>query len=167
MEAILLLRGSSSYQVQESRARVINARIGNFTGSSGRGVPPRRRRLIDPEELVGLDVIEVLEDAARPSDVDCIGDGVGAEAEVCPFVVRGPITAGGGDGDELRAVRGGELDLGANAVTVASMASQDERDPVVSASGLIAQNMCGSVIRSDDGIDAAVVVHVPDGHSCG
>ncbi|MDX6457041.1 MAG: hypothetical protein QOE55_738 [Acidobacteriaceae bacterium] len=47
------------------------------------------------------------------------------------------------------------------------MASQDEREPVVSASGLIAQNMCGSVIRSDDGIDAVVVVHVPDGHSAG
>jgi hypothetical protein len=62
-------------------------------------------------------------------------------------------------------VRGGELDLGADAVTVASMASQGEREPVVSASGFIAQNMCGSVIRSDDGIDAAVVVHVPDGHS--
>jgi hypothetical protein len=42
-----------------------------------------------------------------------------------------------------------------------------ERETVVSASCLIAQNMCGSVIRSDDGIDAAVVVHVPDGHSAG
>lgn len=71
-------------------------------------------KFIDPEELVGLDVIEVLKDAARPSDFDCIGDGVGAWAEVCPFVVRGPITAGGGDGDALRAVRGGSyarLDL--------------------------------------------------------
>jgi hypothetical protein len=40
--------------------------------------------------MVGLYVIEVLEDAARPSDVDCIGHGVGAEAEVRPFVIRGP-----------------------------------------------------------------------------
>jgi hypothetical protein len=76
---------------------------------------------------------------------------------VYPSVVRGQIAAGGGDSYELRAVRSSELDFGADWVTFASMADQDEREPVVSGTGLVAQDVCRSAIRSDDGIDAAVV----------
>ena len=119
------------------------------------------RRFVDLEELVSLDVIEVLPNAAGPSDVDCIRDGVGAQAEVCTFVICGQIAAGSGDSYELRAVGRGELDLRADGVPIASMAGQVEREPMVSGRGLVAQNVRGSVVRGNHGIDAAIVAGCP------
>lgn len=58
---------------------------------------------IDGEYLVAVDVFEPLDYAAWPMDLDQVGAGIGAQAEVGPLVAGGEVAAGRGDSNVLRA----------------------------------------------------------------
>src|SRR6266851_5269491 len=88
-------------------------------------------RFIDGEHLICTDILDHLYGSAGPAYLNGLCDSVRAQAEVSALVAGGEIAACSGNCDVLRAGGVGELDLSADAVAVAAMAHQKEREPVI------------------------------------
>src|SRR5947209_11769725 len=81
-----------------------------------------------------------------------------------PFVAGRQVAACCRDRRVLRSCRGGQLQLRADTVPVALMADQYQREPVVIGCGLVMDDMSGTAIGCDNGVDPAIVVDIADGH---
>src|SRR5258708_36436787 len=122
-------------------------------------------RFVDLQDLVGADVLQRLKNAAGPMDFDGLRGGFGAEAEVHALVAGRKIAARGGYGGELGAVCGDEFDFGADGVAVALVADELQCEPVILRWRFVVKNVDGAVVRGDDGVEAALILHVPDAHT--
>ncbi len=117
------------------------------------------------EDLAGADVLQSLENTAGPADFNGLRGHFGAEAEVHALVAGRKITARRGNGSKLRAVCGDELDLGADRVTVGFVADEFEGEPMILRGRFVVKYADGAIVGGDDGVEAAVIVNVADGHA--
>ena len=99
------------------------------------------------QDLASADVLQRLENAAGPADFDGLRGGFGAEAEVHALVAGRKIAAGRGDGGELRAVCGDDFDFGADSVTVAFVADEFEREPMILSGRFVVKYVDEAIIR--------------------
>jgi len=65
----------------------------------------------------------------------------------------------------LRALGGDEFDFGADCVAIAFVADELQGEPVILRGSFVVKDVGRTVIGSDDGVEAAVVVDVTDGHA--
>lgn len=146
--------------------RPIQERVSRVCGTTA-GWPGSTllRRFFYRDDLVGVDVLKLLDDAAGPPDLDGLRGVVGAQAEVSALVVGGEITPSGAYGGPLWSFAGGELDLGTDAVAIGFVSYEAEEEPVVGGGGLVVEDVGWSAVRGDDGVEAAVVVEVTHGHT--
>src|SRR5713226_1235981 len=122
-------------------------------------------RFVDLQDLVGADALQRLKNAAGPMDFDGLRGGFGADAEVHALVAGRKIAARGGYGGELGAVCGDEFDFGADGVAVAFVADELQREPMILRWRFVVKNVDGAVVRGNDGVEAAVIIDVADGHA--
>ena len=85
---------------------------------------------------------------------------IAPQPEVRPLVVRGQIAARRGHGNELRSLRGGQLDLRANAIAVALVPHQFDPEPVVARRRLVAHDVSRAAVGRHHYVHAAVVPDV-------
>src|ERR1039458_9545868 len=78
---------------------------------------------------------------------------------------RGIADAGSGMTVEHASVGQGHRNLGTEPLTVAAGSAQPNRQPVPGARGNVAKQLHGTIERSDNHIDAAVVIEIGKGRS--
>src|SRR5438034_10412809 len=71
----------------------------------------------------------------------------------------------GGNGGALRALGGYEFDFGADCVAIAFVGDELQGEPVILRGSFVVENVDGAIVGGDDGVEAAVVVDVTDGHA--
>src|SRR5438477_11512432 len=80
-----------------------------------------------------------------------------------PRIARGKITSRCSDRDPLRALIRDQFDNSADAVAVALVTCEAQRDPVIRSGSLVMEDVYASAIGGEHGVDTAVVVDVADG----
>src|SRR5580658_1823525 len=87
----------------------------------------RRVRLINANNAVTGDIGQCLMNAAWPSDLNIARHRVRSEPEMGSLVIGREIAPGGRDRPVLRPMRGCQLDLSANRITIALVSHQKQR----------------------------------------
>lgn len=89
---------------------------------------------------------------------------------MCALVARGQVAASSGNGIPLRTVGSGDLNDSADAITIAAMTNEQQREPVIARLRLVANSVCGTTVCCNDCIETTIIIDVPNGktasHPC-
>src|SRR5512146_711963 len=92
----------------------------------------RRAWLLNRHYTIGGHILQYLKDATRPANFHLSDPGVASQSEMHPTVAAGCVTDGRRDRIPLReAVRGDDVDLGADCHTITLGSNQVAEDPMV------------------------------------
>src|SRR5579875_202503 len=114
------------------------------------------------EDAISGDILQSLNDAGGPADLDGIGLRMRAEAEVHGAVARRSVAHAGGLVVVLAAAAGGELDASTDTVTIALRALESNIEPVAGRSGAVHPDLGRARERCRDDIDAAVAIEISE-----
>src|SRR5260370_15089935 len=116
--------------------------------------------LIHLQDLVASNVVQRLNNSARPANFDALRGDFRSKTKVNALVFRGEVTSGSAHSRELYPLPSYQLHFCANRITIALMADEFQHQPMILGRCLVAQNMGRSVISRDHRVQPPIIVYI-------